>query len=126
MEYDLATHLQPVPAIAPAAHTGALDGSIIDCAEFNSLTFVVNIGSVTDTTTLTLLEGDESDMSDGAAVSADDIIGELTTIETADAASTKWFGYIGKKRYVRLSIVSATATLGAVAIKGHALSVPTM
>lgn len=126
MEYDLASHLEPVQALAPAAYAAATDGEIIDSVEFNSLTFAINIGAVTAQTTLTLLEGDESDMSDAAAVAADDIIGELTTIETTDATSTKWLGYIGKKRYVQLSVVSGDATIGAVAIKGHAVSVPTM
>lgn len=126
MEYDLATHLEPVQAIIPAAYAAADDGEIIDSVDFNSLTFAINIGAVTSTVTLTLLEGDESDMSDAAAVSADDIIGELTTILTTDANSVKWLGYIGKKRYVQLSIVSGDATFGAVAIKGHAVSVPTL
>ncbi len=124
MEYDLATHLEPVQAIIPAAYTAATDGEIIDTIEFNSLTFAVNTGAFTTDVVLTLLEGDESDMSDAAAVDSDDIIGTLAA--PAAANTVEWFGYIGKKRYVQLSIVSGDATLGAVAIKGHALTVPTL
>ena len=43
MEYDLATHLTPVQALAPAAYAAATDGEIIDSIEFNSLTFAVPI-----------------------------------------------------------------------------------
>lgn len=126
MEYDLATHLQAVQAIPPAAYSAAEAGEIIDSIGFNSLTFGINIGAVTSTVTLTLEHGDESDLSDAAVVAAEDIIGALTTIETGDASSAMWFGYIGKKRYVRLSIASGEATVGIVAIKGHAITVPTL
>ncbi len=126
MEYDLASHLEPVQGLAPLARTAAEDGVIIDSLGFNSLTFAINIGAVAATTTLTLQHGDESDLSDAAAVDSDEIIGELTTIETTDASSAMWLGYIGKKRYVRLSYTSGDSTVGIVAIKGHAISVPTL
>lgn len=124
MEYDLATHLKALTAITPAALTAATDGAIIDTAEFNSLTFSVNVGALTTAGVLTLTEGDESDLSDGATVSTDDIIGTLPVPDTADSAY--WFGYIGKKRYVQLSFASGDMTIGATAILGHPYTVPTL
>lgn len=125
MEYDLKTHVKPFAAINPAAINSATDGEIIDSLTFNSMTFLLSIGAVTAATTLKLEHGDESDLSDAATVTDFDIVGEVPAIATGDADSTKWFGYIGKKRYVRLSVVSGDATLGAIALLGHPNSVPT-
>lgn len=125
MEYDLKTHVKPLPAINPDAITSATDGEIIDSLTFNSMTFIVSIGDVTSATTLKLEHGDAEDLSDKETVDASDIIGEVPAITTSDDDTTKWFGYIGKKRYVRLSVASGDATLGAVALLGHPNSVPT-
>lgn len=126
MEYDLATHLSPVQALAPAALTSETAGNIIDSMGFESLTFTINAGAVAAQSVLTLEHGDASDLSDAATVDADDLIGELVPLETGDANSTLWFGYIGKKRYVRITFTSGDATVGIVAVKGHPHSMPTL
>lgn len=125
MEYSLKAHIKPIVAIAPAAIASATDGEIIDSMGFESMNFVISLGVVGGATTLKLEHGDESDLSDAAAVTDFDIVGEVPAIATSDANGTKWFSYIGKKRYVKLSVVSGDATLGAVAVMGHPYTVPT-
>lgn len=125
MEYSLKAQIKPLTAIAPAAISAATDGVIIDSMGFESMNFVIALGAVAASTTLKLEHGDEADLSDKADVTAFDIVGEVPAIVTGDANGTKWFSYIGKKRYVRLSVASGDATIGAVAVMGHPYTVPT-
>lgn len=103
-------------------------GNIIDTSDFNSITFLLNATAYTDGTyKMTITEGDDSGLSDG--VTATQVIGDTATIAVTAANAPKRLGYVGKKRYVRLNIVStattAGATLSAVVVKGDAISVPT-
>lgn len=102
-------------------------GAIIDTAGFESLTFAVQSGTLTDGSyTVLLQEGDNSDLSDAEAVADADLLGTEAgaSFALADDNKVTKIGYSGTKRYVRLSIVSAATTtggtLGAVAILGHA------
>lgn len=100
-------------------------GAIIDTQGFSSLLFVMLAGTLTDGTYTPLIEhGDDSGLSDAAAVPDDQLNG--TEAGAAFAATdddvTKSIGYVGDKRYVRLSLVSASTTSGgtlsAVALRG--------
>lgn len=103
-------------------------GNIIDTAGFESLEFVVVLGDRTDGTyTLKLEDGDNSGLSDAADVAADLRLGALTAMNASDQVAR--IGYIGHKRYVRLSIVSTGVTTGvdaagAIAILGHPMHAP--
>jgi len=107
------------------------NGDIIDTAEYGSLLFVIQSGTLTDGTyTVLIHEGDESNLSDASAVDDADL---TNTEASASFASTddntvNKIGYVGSKRYVRLSLVSASTssggTLGAIAIQGSPTTAP--
>ena len=130
---DLHHNLSFAPAINPAAIASntATHGVIIDTKGFDSLEFVIQSGTLTDGTyTPSLIEGDDPTLSDGAAVTAGDLLGTVAgaTFAATDDNKVKKIGYRGNKRYVRLTITSAGVTtggtLGAVAVQGHPRSAP--
>ena len=132
MERDLHSNVDDRMALNPtliASNTTTV-GNIIDSLGFESLAFIVAMGTITDGAYALLLEeGDDSGLSDAAVVSADETLGELTGFVAADDQSTKRVGSIGKKRYQRLSIVSTGVTSGvadvsAVAVLGHPKTAP--
>lgn len=133
MDYDLKSSISTEVGLnfgSIATNTTTV-GNIIDSAGFASLVFSLVTGTVSDGDyTLVIEHGDDSALSDAATVASIDLIGGLPsfTADTDDNLS-KDVGYVGKKRYVRASIVSANTTIGAVigvvAIKGNALSKPT-
>ena len=97
-------------------------GEIIDTAGFEALEFYLISGTVTDGAyAVSLQHGDDASLSDAAAVSADETLGNAD-FAAADDDAAKRIGYIGKRRYVRLSIVSTSTstggTIGAVAVLG--------
>ncbi len=104
-------------------------GDIIDMQGYESLEFLTIMGTLTDGDYLPLIEhGDDSGLSDAAAVPDAQLLGtEAGAAFTADTDDNKVskIGYIGGKRYVRLSIVSTNfsatgAVLGAVAVLANA------
>ena len=105
-------------------------GEIIDSQGFESLTLLIQSGVLTDGAYVAKVEdGDDSGLSDAADVDSDLLIGSLPSFANTEDQTVKSVGYVGKKRYVRLSITSSgTTTSGffsAVALKGHAASRPT-
>lgn len=133
MDYDLKSSVEPVVGLnfgAIATDTTTV-GNIIDSAGFASLVLTLVTGNVTDGDyTLVIEHGDEPDLSDATTVASTDLIGGLPSfMADTDDNLAKAVGYVGKKPYVRPSIVSANTTSGAfigvLAIKGHALSKPT-
>lgn len=102
------------------------DGEVIDTQGFESLTFSLKSGAYTDGTYTPVIEesdevtfgGEENAVADG------DLIGTEADAALSAANTLSKIGYRGSKRYVRLTIVSAStssgATIGASAIKGHA------
>lgn len=101
-------------------------GVIIDTAGYESLEFVMQTGTVTagDVTPL-LQDGDDSGLSDVAAVATDFRLGSLVTLDAANGITR--VGYVGKKRYVRLSAVtdnSANLQVGSIAVLGKPHSAP--
>ena len=114
---------------ALAAQTISTDtttvGAIIDRKGFEAVTIAMAAATLTDGTYTPLLEeGDDSGLSDAAAVADADLIGTEAgeAFAATDDNTVKTLGYIGTKRYVRLSIVSASTSSGgalsAVAILG--------
>jgi len=123
--------------VSVALNTGAISsntttsGAIIDTAGFESIEFVIQSGTLTDGSYApTITEGNESNLSDGSATAAADLLGTAAaaTFVAADDNAAKKIGYKGGKRYVRLNVVSTGVTTGgtlsAVAIKGNARSKP--
>lgn len=132
MEYDLHSNIDDRIAVNPlaiASNTTTV-GNIIDTLGFESLSFIIAMGTITDGAyAFVLEEGEDSGLSDVTTVIADDTLGALTGFVAADDNSTKRVGSVGKKRYQRLSIVSTAVTTGvnmasAVAVLSNPLAAP--
>ncbi len=129
---DLHNNTTQVNALNNAAITSSTTtaGNIIDTKGYGACEFIAQLGVRTDGTyTLLLEEGNASNLSDAAVVAADNRFGSLTAMNASNQVAR--VGYrVGSKRYVRLSIVSATVTTGvaaagAVALLGNADQMPT-
>ena len=130
MTQDLYNEIKQINAldIQTIASNTTTAGDIIDTAGYSSQTFVFQTGTVTDVDyTVLIQERDNSALSDAAAVADADLLGTeagASFILDADDNKTSKIGYVGVKRYVRLSIVSTStssgAVVGAIAILGHA------
>lgn len=111
--------MKVVPSLAPAAAVTAnaeVAGATIDSQGFESLTFVVQSGVVTDGTFAgKVFGGNASNMSDEVELTADQLIGSNIAIATNDDGVTERVGVnIQKagKRYYRLKLTQAGATSG--------------
>lgn len=133
---DLHNNIDVKRAISPVSvsDTTAQVSQVIDRAGYESLEFVIAVGSVADadaTFTVLVEDGDESDLSDNAAVADANLLGTETeaAFQFDDDNEVRKIGYIGNKRYVRLTITpvgnASAALLSAVAVLGHPASVPT-
>lgn len=113
------------PTVAVVADT-AIAGNIIDTAGFESLEFVVQAGIVTaGDVTPSMFDGDDAALSDAATVASDFRLGSLVTLDATDDITR--FGYVGKKRYVRVTLTganSADLTAGVIAILSNPRSAP--
>jgi len=128
---DLKTVVALTPRAAIASDTTTA-GAIIDRKGFESVTFSIISGVLTDGAYAVLIEeGDAANLSDAAAVADADLIGTEAAagFALADDATAKTIGYIGVKRYVRLSVVTTATTSGgfiaATAILGNPHNAPT-
>lgn len=102
-------------------------GNIIDTAAHESLEFIMQLGTVTTGDfTLLLEESDDSGLAGSNVVAAADILGALVVTTASDQLTR--VGYVGKKRYVRASIVSDNTgiidCISVVAILGHPKHAP--
>lgn len=130
---DLFSNVLPVVALNSTAISSntTTNGNIIDTQNFEALMFQVYSGTITDGAyAITLQHGDASNLSDATSVPSEFILGGLADagFVAADDNTVKSFGYVGHKRYVRMSIVSTTVssggTLGAIALKGRPRHAP--
>lgn len=124
------------PSTAPAAAVtgnGSTVGATIDTQGYESLTFVVSTGVVTDGTFAgAVYGGNASNMSDEVQLTGTDLIGSDIAIATTDDGVCERVGVnIAKvaKRYYRLKLTQAGATSGgfvsAQAILGNPRFLPT-
>ena len=127
--YDQKTLLKPVKAlnIAVINSNATTAGNSIDLIGFEACTFVVELGARTDGTFLPLVQ-DSDDNSSFADVIDQFLIGTEAEAQINTANTIKTIGYVGKKRYVKLSLVSTSVTSGATAsataILGHSAANP--
>lgn len=134
---DTYNNISVKPVIAPAANanlgTTPLVGAVVDLLGFNSLTYIVQTGTLSDAdaTYSTLLE--ESDVSGSGFTAVDDadLLGTeaAASFTFANDGVVRKLGYIGSKRYTRLTVTPAAADSGnspisAVAILGHPATAP--
>lgn len=129
-------HNNVLQAIAFNGATIATDtttvGNIIDTQYFEALEFILQVNARTlGTITPLVQDGEDSLLADATAVADQFLIPSVgaeanAAISTANTATR--LGYVGKKRYVRLSLVSTlTANLyaSALAVKAHPHTAPT-
>ena len=137
---DLYNHIEFVQAIKPVL---VLDNTVpaaatVDLAGFNSAVIELSVGlKSADAGTITL-KAEHSDATSFADVAAADMQGVtpaegvIYTIDADSDDSTSRivkFGYVGGKRYLKLTIAEVGANangviLGVTVIKGHGLDVP--
>lgn len=114
---DGITRKQVKRVLSPAsvADTTAQVGQIVDHQGFDSASYFILTGSIADadaTFTVLLEEGDASNLSDATAVADADMVSQTrgTAPETAagfqfdDDNEVRKIGYVGNKRYTRLTI----------------------
>lgn len=100
-------------------------GDAITFNGFNSLTFVIQSGTLTDGTYTPKIEDSEDGVTYAEVTDATKLLGTIAnaTFIATDDNKVKTIGYIGNKPYVKLSIVSSGVTSGgtlaATVIKGH-------
>ena len=114
-------------------------GQIIDRVGYDSVSYVIAIGSVADadaTFAVLLEEGDAANLSDAATVGAADLISQTSGTAAMTAASFQFdsddqvrkIGYVGTKRYTRLTITpsanSSAALMSAVAVLSRPMLMP--
>jgi len=135
MLLDLHNDIEVRRAISPLTGTDdtAFVSQIIDMANRTSLEFVIATGTLADvdaTFTALVEHGDNSALSDAAAVPDADLLGTEAGagFTFGDDNETRKIGYIGDKRYVRLTVTpennTGSAPVSAVAILGGARKQP--
>lgn len=107
--------VQAVPPLAAYTNNTAIVSNIIDTSGFEALEFQINIGTLSDadaTFAVTMDDGDNSSLTDAAAVDSDFLLGTLAqaSFTFANDNTTKKIGYVGHKRYVRLTITPSNNT----------------
>lgn len=135
-----ATQIKKVLApVSGAADNVAQVGAIIDHAGFESAMYIILTGAIADadvTFTVLLDEGDNSSLTDAAAVADANMVSQTigTAPETAaafqfdDDNEVRKLGYIGTKRYTRLTLTPANNTgawlIAACCVLGEARNKP--
>lgn len=114
--YDTKSLLKAVKALNIGAITAntTTAGNSIDTKGFESLTLFVELGARTDGSFLPLVQ-DSDDNITFADVVDQFLIGTEAEALVNTANTIKSIGYVGKKRYVKLSLVSTGVTTGATA-----------
>ncbi len=107
---DIGTKMDTVTSISPqdTGGVGATVGAIIDTQGAEGIEMIIHVGAIDTIITPSLDDGDNSALSDAASVGTDFLIGTIAgaTFAATDDDSTKKIGYVGKKRYVRLTLTN--------------------
>jgi hypothetical protein len=112
---DLHNKIKAVRGLSPvasAADNTAWVSQIVDRQGYEAMEWLILTGALPDadaTFTVTMDHGDAANLSDAAAVPADQMVGTLAGASFIFSDDDKVFkvGYIGVKRYVRLTITPA-------------------
>ena len=117
---DLYSNIDVRRAISPTATIAgdsAIVSEIIDMRGYSAMVVLIQLGSVADVdATFKVLneEGDDSGLSDNAAVADGDLNGTetLVSFDFADDNLARKIGYHGSKRYVRMTITPSGNSSG--------------
>lgn len=115
------------PPVAAVTDNTAFVSTILDTAGFGSAEFVGIFGTQADadaTFAVLVEDGDDSGLSDAAAVADAFLLGvEAMGLDFADDNTVFKIGYIGPKRYLRVTLTPANNTgnvfFAGVWIQGH-------
>jgi hypothetical protein len=127
---DFLNQIQTVNLIPPTAALVNVNtpivSSIIDTAGYEGVTLVLITGTETDadaTFTALLEDGDQANLSDNSAVSAQNTVGTaaLASFTFASDNVTRKIGYVGPKRYVRLTVTPLNNDAGSIFLSGVAI-----
>jgi len=88
-------------------------GNEIDTAGFESVSFILETGAYTDGNYTLLIEDTDTSGSGYAPVADSFLIGTEADTVLSAANGVSRIGYVGKKQFVRASVVSDTVTTGA-------------
>ena len=134
MEHDLTSKIKIVQALDSAAASGTTPevGDIIDTKGYESLTYVVQTGAVTDAGTAagivaSFTEDDAAGMGSATTVPAAQVLGSISILLDTDDDKVFRVGIIGKKRYQKITLTGTTGTdavVSAIAILGNPYSMP--
>lgn len=125
---DLMNNIDVKRVIAPVsvADTTAQVGTVVDGQGFGSVTYLIATGSIgdADATFTVLLEESDASGSGFTAVADADLLGTevLAGFQFDDDNECRKLGYIGSKRYTRMTITpvanASAALLSAIAVLG--------
>jgi len=131
---DLCNNIKIARSISPTRATDntAQTGQAVDGANFDSVTYVLAVGTLADADMTLAVEVQECDTSGGSytAVADADLIGTEAgaALTFSDDNEQVKIGYIGKKRYTKLVVTpsgnSGNADIAAIAILGHPRNMP--
>lgn len=118
MKFDLHNHINLKRGISPAAaatDNTAFVSQIVDTRGYGSVEFAILTGSLADadaTFTVLVEDGDAANLSDAAAVADAELLGTeaLASFTFSDDDKVFKIGYVGNKRYVRVTVTPANNT----------------
>lgn len=106
VKFDNALNIQAISSNTTTA------GVEIDTQGFDSVTFEIITGARTDGTVTPLVQESDVSGSYSGSVADEDLIGTEAAAALSAAHSRSELGYVGKKRYVKLSLVSTAVSSG--------------
>lgn len=134
---DLHHNIHAARGISPAAavtDNTAFVSQIVDTKGYDSVEFLILTGSLADadaTFTVLVEDGDAANLSDAAAVADKFLLGTeaLASFTFAEDDKVRKIGYVGDKRYVRVTVTPANNTgnafIAGAWLLGHPRKVPT-
>ncbi len=120
---DLKSNINVSTALASADHTDTdQDSAEVDLQGYNSVAFVLEVGTITGAGTVTpTLEESDTSGSGYTTVADNEVVGTFTDLATD---TNQKVSYNGIKQYVRLSTtvtgVISAATYGVLEVRGNA------
>lgn len=107
---DIKNNIDAVTSIKSAAHTATVNGAGADLRGFDAAMVFISVGTITDGTHTPKVE-ESDDNSSWSDVAATDLQGTLAALATD---TDQRVGYIGNKRYIRVTATISGATTGGV------------
>lgn len=127
--FDIMNELAPAGAtVTNVSDNTATVSGIVDMQGYEAAMFLVVTGTLVDadaTFTVLVEHGNDSGLSDAAAVADIDLVGTeaLAGFTFAEDNSARKIGYIGNKRYIRCTITPAANTgaapIGVACLRGR-------